>query len=94
MSKRKRSIWELTGLNDDIIWYAKRQRTNSLLQKLRIAVEAIKRALRPYYMLVRPSDGPDFIAYKSLFSIKRDFALWGGVEDYRGGVIRHASYYV
>ena len=47
--KRKRTIYELTGMPDDIIWYTKRQRTRSLWHKVRDAVKRLNERLRPWY---------------------------------------------
>jgi len=87
----KRSIWEVTGLPDDLVWYAKRQRTSRLLDLMRRAVMEIRKMLRPYYMLrfgfLR---GPYDVFYKSTRSIKLDYSALGEL-DYRGGIIRNLN---
>ena len=95
MPKRKRSIWEATGLPDDIIWHAKRLRTSELMDRMRRGVALIIDRLRPYYYgrsLLTDVHDPYGVFYKSRSTIKREYSRWGDVQDYKGGLVRDLTY--
>ena len=91
MPKRSRSIWEATGLPDDIVWYAKRRRTRELFEVMRRGVALIREFLRPYYIM--RLDDPYHVAYRSRDDIKHYYTLWD-VDDYKGGVVRYLKEYL
>ena len=91
----KRSIWEATGLPDDVVWYAKRQRTSQLMDIMRRGVALIRKFLRPYYLrpLYNEEDfDPYGVVYWSASNIRRNYGVCTRTGDYKEGVVRDLTY--